>query len=159
MLAFWSSLSVSDRRDIIGLLMVAIGVAGDVMRAFDFTKKLLGIKFNPTDFSFLDFRKKCLEITAAALIVVGLGLEVSAWPAHIKEVELLKQGNLELQMKMQPRVISAEHWSKFIKLSKGLSPIKIKVFAPVNDNEAYRYALQFRDMLDEAGLKPPANGK
>jgi hypothetical protein len=78
MLSFWSSLSASDRRDIVGLLLVAFGVAGELISTFDFANKLLGIRFNPTGFPPLDIRKKLLEIISTALIVIGLGLMASS---------------------------------------------------------------------------------
>lgn len=132
--------------------MVAIGVAGELLSAFDFTKKLLGIKFNPTGFSPLDFRKKCLEIISAALIVVGLGLEVSAWPAHIKEVESLKGDNLRLQSLMQPRMITAQQHDKFVSVLKNAPKFQVWVAYDLPSDENLTFVRQIRELLDAAGF-------
>jgi hypothetical protein len=173
MWSFWASLSASDCRDIAGLLMVAVGVAGELLAAFDFSKKLLGIRFNPTGFSPLELRKKCLEISSAALIVVGLGLEVSAWPSHIKEILDLRTDNLkqqtiieelrtkndELEAEMQPRTISDENFAKFVGLLRD-SPDKhpIWVIFSSQSDETVRFTERVRSMLDETGYGiPPTN--
>lgn len=154
-MALWSSLSAADRRDLIGLAMVTLGVAGDLIVLTEWFKKLLHIPFNPTNFGPLEFRKVIAEIVFSALIVFGLGLELTAWPQHIKEVVALQNENIKLKKEMQWRAISPQQITNFVMLTKGIPKFSVRVGTSQFNDEAFSYAVQIREMLDQAGYSTP----
>jgi hypothetical protein len=91
MQSFISSLSRSDWLDIIGILLVAFGVFGELVLIFDVPKKLLKLPYNPTNFPPLELRKKWCEILCAAMVAIGLALEVAALPQHIEAAARLNR--------------------------------------------------------------------
>jgi len=162
---FWNSLSFSEKEDLIGVTIVAIGVLGEVFL------EIAGIWFpyNPTNFSpleiILGFQKKHLEIVFVSLVAIGVGLELYALPKSLNEsheqiaklenkTEELRKQNDAFEIKLQPRRITAEQREKFIKImsyANNFSKMPIKVFVGKSDYETDNFAEQFREMLDQSG--------
>jgi hypothetical protein len=69
----------------------------------------------------------------------------------------LVASNLWLQTKLQPRVIMPDKIKDFIFLTKNVYKIPIKVCALEPRGEAYNYAYQIRQMLNQADFLPPTN--
>ncbi len=156
MLSFiWSSLSNWDRADLLGLLMVVVGVAGEWAITFPWVKDKLKIPYNPTNFPALEFRKLLLEVFFTGLVAIGVGLELSAWPQHIQEIESLKNANLVLEKQLQPRTITEKQIKDFIFLTETWPKFPIRVAAPAGVTEAGSYAWQIRDMLNRAKFTIP----
>lgn len=114
------------------------------------------------------------ELQCIIAVAIGVTMELLALSHSIKEgvqlekdvanigttnaqlslqIETLRSNNIELQLKLQPRVITEEQYSNFIKSCEGLPHIPIKVFIGMYDVETINYAQQIRKMLDDAGFK------
>ncbi len=79
MLSAISSFSVWDWLQVVGTIMVLLGVAGELVAEFK------RFPFNPTRFPPLESLKRRIEITSLIVLILGLLLEVVALPHSIVE--------------------------------------------------------------------------
>lgn len=181
MLLFWSSLSIWERLDIIGLSMVTIGVFGELIIA----TASIRFPYNPTNFSAHEsafgFKKRHLEILFDSILVLGLGLELWALPnslshSHKDIAELNDRAStnalaaLELQREVfrlkNPAIITDDQRKRFIAIltnSNNVSKVHIEVIVGNCDRPTEQFAFQIRKILNEAGYgdvpykTPPTN--
>jgi len=59
------------------------------------------------------------------VLIVALGLELAVLPHSIKEFEVLRKSNLELQLKLQHRIVTKDQRDKFITFLKMLPREKL----------------------------------
>jgi hypothetical protein len=143
-----------ERTDFLGILLVVIGVAGESLLEFK------TFPYNPTGFEnlelFLGKTKKVWEKYFTGLVAVGVGIEMLATPMVLKEshkeIEGLRNANLELQAKLQPRLITLQKEKQFISLCGDIPKMPIKVIIGAADNEAVNFAKEIRQALDDAGF-------
>jgi hypothetical protein len=69
----------------------------------------------------------------------------------IERAEELRKKNLELEAKMQPRIITQEQREKFIELLKNAPKGPIRIQYGSANNETWNFIFQLRGMLDDAG--------
>jgi hypothetical protein len=157
MISFLLSLSTWDWLSAGGVFFVLLGVVfGFVVKRGKFPHLE-----NPDELMPLEFKKKQWESKKEKwenfweyVLIVGLGLELAVLPHSVKEFEVLRKSNLELQSKLQPRTITLTQIKNFIFLTEKVTktvPIKIVVGHEGFDTETY--AFQLRDMLNRAGFK------
>ena len=94
-LSSWESYSHWERIDLVGVLMVAVGVLGEALLVI----RSIWFPYNPTNFppleSVLGFKKKHLEIFFGILVAFGVALELRALPMSLNEshVQIAKLEN------------------------------------------------------------------
>jgi hypothetical protein len=72
-----------------------------------------------------------------------------------KETALIRSNNLELQIKLQPRIITEQQITNFIFLTEKIPKILVRISTgPIRD-EVISYAIQIQSMLAKAGYKIP----
>jgi hypothetical protein len=166
------SFSFWDWVDIIGLAMVTIGVLAEVafgmveigfferlLNKIKWVKQMLSFPFNPTNFPPLELKKNWAEIIIDALVFLGLALELIALPislhnSHV-DISALQGENLELQLKLQPRIITLQQITNFMFLTQTFPKFPIRVEVVAMTGEATGYAWQIRKMLNQANYPPP----
>jgi hypothetical protein len=166
--SFWESLSSWERADIVGLLMVAVGVLGELALRFERIKKLLKFPFNPTNFSPLDFRKNLLEIIFELLVFVGLGIEVYALPnlineSHIEIAGLNKQTeqlrNDRLGLEKQVNETKTQLANAEARLNESVIELK-NANLPMDIGEQYSFANALKPLAGiQVELRTVADGK
>jgi len=72
-----------------------------------------------------------------------------------QETALIRSNNLELQLQLQPRIISMEQITNFINLTDKIPKFPIRVGIGASHDETFSYAWQIRQMLDKAGYVTP----
>jgi hypothetical protein len=154
-----SSFSIWDWSQIIGTLLVLIGVAGELVLLI---KKF---RYNPTNFPPVESLKRKLEILSVVILLAGLVLEVVALPHSLLEVAKLERSNLELQVKLkQVRIDQMPRATKlslaWLSESGGLPTMfktnvtgEVMIWYLPNDPEAQEFARELWIELREAGWK------
>jgi hypothetical protein len=137
--------------DVLGLALVVIGVFGELAVHFSKTP------FNPTNCDHHESRKKHWEGIFTALVVIGVGLELSAWPEHVREILSLKNENLKLESKLAWRNIPPKTASDIIDKLKQKQKGSVIVQSDFPDVEAKTFAGQISSILKIAGydIKAP----
>lgn len=148
----------------VGTIVVILGVAGEFVA--EFTRFLNGKaakkKFEKCSVLVLIFGL-AIELLAHSVTshisgVITAGLNEEAGNARkaageaIERAEELRKKNIELESKLQPRMITQEQREKFIDSLKSSpkGPIRIQYGNP--NNETWIFIFQLRGMLDEAGF-------
>lgn len=167
------SFSFSNWLDMAATAFVVVGVAGEIW-AF-----IMKLPFNPTNFPFLESKKKSVEKWSLIILGIGVFLELTALPKNLSDVsnanriageanerastnelqvEGLKSNNFALEKEVielrNPNMITAEQREKFIEIlcePHNTSKIPIIVILGGNDRQAEKFAFQVRKILDEAG--------
>ena len=115
---------------------------------------------NPDDLMPIEFKKNQWESKKEKwenfweyVLIVGLGLELAVLPHSIKEFEVLRKSNLELQLKLQHRIVTKDQRDKFITFLKDAPKGEIVVTTVSSENETITYGWMIRSLLDEAGYR------
>jgi hypothetical protein len=106
------------------------------------------------------------EFLGFSVLVIGLGIELlgsfSAERLQSKEnsvqsfqTELLRSNNIALQLKLQPRTITAEQIANFIYVTQKIPKFQIRIGIGEAREETASYAWQIRRMFDAAKFPTP----
>jgi hypothetical protein len=149
-----SALGVWEAVEVVGAVVVTIGVIGEYIA--NFTKLPKGRS-----------RKKQWEKRSTLILIVGLAIElvglVTTLVTSNIEIQQFRSNNLaleakvlELRAKLEPRTITEKQKEKFTNLLKNAPKCPVRIHCGNVDNETRNYAYQLREMLDNAGYG--ANG-
>jgi hypothetical protein len=137
------SFSFWDRLDILGPVMVLIGVGDELW---------LLIKKLPKDATpSLEFKRHRHEIVALLWVVVGVALELVAVPHTLLEAAELKSANIQLEIKMQPRRITQAQVNGLTKILGSAPKKPVWILCSLPTQETTQLATQVRRILDSVG--------
>jgi hypothetical protein len=118
-----------------------------------------------------------IEVVAALAVSVISGLEMAEANERSKvagrqaaeavaQTKTLESTNLalrvklvELELRMQPRIITPEKLTNFIFLTQKLKKVPVKILTGFKDDESEGFAAHLRQMLNEAGFTFEPNGQ
>ncbi len=154
MVSFLSSLSFWESLEIVASLIVLLGVSGEFYL-------LLGPVHSQTACSQIESRKRSREIMFAAVVALGVGLELLALPfslhdTHVeaarltRQAEELRKANLELQAQVAAR-LSPSQRDKLLDLLARASKGRLSLVAEQHDIQAAIYRSQINDVLAQSG--------
>jgi hypothetical protein len=133
--------------DVIGAVFWIVLVIG---LAVEFLGNVKAMRIADSINSRLDAEAGQARQNAGAAI--ELAAQIGTTNAQLSlRVEELRSANLALELKLQPRRITAQQRDKFIELLKEAPKCPVKVFVGREDDETANYAKQVREILDSAG--------
>ena len=137
-----SSLWIWELLEILGAVIVTLGVVGEYVAGF--TKILKGRS-----------KQKRWEKYSTLVLIVGLVFEliglVTTLVLSNQEIEQLRSANLKLQQQLLPRRISLEQKERFVNYLANYPKGPVKVFIGRQDDELLDYTKHIRAILDAAG--------
>src|ERR1017187_1270026 len=146
-----SWLWVGEIVEAISIVVIGIGCAGEVWADHH---KFADAFSSPSP---ITYSKDKWRRIFGMMVVGGLVIELFAFGlsflASNREIEGLHKANLELQAKLQPRIITKKQISDFIFLTEKISKkMPIKIYACSEGDDTYQFARHIRSMFDKAGF-------
>ncbi|HVM60107.1 MAG TPA: hypothetical protein VMV72_04505 [Verrucomicrobiae bacterium] len=109
---------------------------------------------DPKSLMPVEYLKQRYRVFFWKMVVMGLGVELIAFCfsfiASNREIEGLKEANIELAARLNPRAITADQRENFLRIVKDWPKGPVRVYVASSDPEPVAYAIQIRHLLDEA---------